>query len=254
MSKRAKTKEPEIMVPGDSPFAPIIEQAYEVFKGSKPGDTETCECCMDHRIRKDFFNHAPQDIPLYYVQDWFFGAVDYPISKGLWRFLLPRILEILACKEDPAMVALEVSLSRFPTGDQSQWTDQEWSVLDRFQRLYLKECEAVCPGTMADDVLCMFALAGWPADDLFEQVFDWPEDKLIRKLEEDWLTWGGHGGSVWVTAFWDDEQKARELWSSPKLEKRLLDIAMNDQTQPERAAVAFRLCDVLLDNRKIVGR
>lgn len=253
MSKRTKTKGPKIKLSGDSPFTPIIEQAYEVFKGFRPSDTETCECCMDNNIRKDFFNHPPQDIPLNYVQDWFFGAVDPPISKGLWRFLLPRILEILACREDPAMVALEVSLSRFPTGDQSQWSDQEWSVLDRFQRMYLDECETVCPGTMVDDVLCMFALAGWPIDALFEQVFEWPEEKLLRKLEEDWLSWNRHGGSVWVTAFWDDEQKARQLWSSPKLEKRLLDIAMSDQTQPERAAVAFRLCDVLLDNKKIAG-
>lgn len=254
MSKRAKTKEPEIRLPDDSPFAPIIAQAYEVFKGSKPVDTEACECCMEDSIRNDFFNHPPHDLPYYYVRDWFFAAVDYPISKRLWRFLLPRILEILACGEDPAMVALEVSLSRFPTGDRAQWSDQEWRVLDRFQRLLLKECETARPDDMVDDVLCMFALAGWPADELFGQFFDWPEDMLLRKLERDWLSWGGQGGSVSVTHFWNDMPKARQHWSSPKLEKRLLDIAMNDQTPPERAALAFRLCDVLLDNRKIVGR
>jgi len=80
---------------------------------------------MYPKIRKDFFNHGQADIPLNYINDWFFAAADIPLNKDKWRFVLPRILEVLASGEEPSSsIGIEVSLSRFATGDKKNWSEQ----------------------------------------------------------------------------------------------------------------------------------
>ena len=147
-------------------FYDLIQEAYVVFS-QPPTEHRVCDCCMCPKIRKDFFNHKQKDIPLDYINDWFFAAADIPLSKDKWRFVLPRILEALACCEEPSTTGIEVSLSRFSTGDKKNWNDEEWSVLDKFQRLYLSHShshshshsEQVYDDNI-DDIICMFANAG----------------------------------------------------------------------------------------------
>lgn len=247
MSKRKRDSGPDIRLPSASPFEPVIAQAYEVFSGPTPNDTETCDCCMEDWIRKDFFNHRSQDLPLYYIRDWFFAAVEDPISTTLWQFLLPRILEILACGEDPASVALEVSFSRFPTGERARWSEAQWKVLEEFRVTYLDYYDGFAEVNMLDDVLCMFGEAGWPLEPMMKQVLGWPDDVLVKRLWRDWASWGTGHRSIWITAFWKDEAAARARWTSKELEARLLEIGMAEKTPRDIADKALILTEIVLD-------
>lgn len=70
----------------DHPFFGIIEDAYQVFAYPKPTKLEVCEgCCMEPEIEADFFTPDIRELPLHYVQDWFFAAYDPPsVSKAIW--------------------------------------------------------------------------------------------------------------------------------------------------------------------------
>lgn len=149
------------------PLHEVISEAYRVFRYPKPNTLGVCQhCCMDPGIEKDFLTPDVQDLPLSYLRDWFNGGVDLEMPRGVWGYLLPRILEVLAAGEEPAVVGVEVSLNRFPTGDLTQWRADEWAVIDRFRREFLAD-RHIPDGCFLDDILCMFASAQFSVSDLF---------------------------------------------------------------------------------------
>jgi hypothetical protein len=236
----------------DDPFFQIISDAYAVFDYAKPSSMDVCQnCCMDADIEADFFSAPIAELPLHYLQDWFFAAYDpNGISKGTWAYLLPRILEVLAADEEAASVGLEVSLNRFATGNPNNWYAEEWRVLDRFQRAYLEREISRDTGYL-DDTLCMFALAGWNLDSLFAQVAASPDTKLVERLWNDWCRNCIPGReSVWITAFWESpgNSKAFEFYTSKLLYDRFTELALDDRTEKRLAEKAFAVASVIEQN------
>lgn len=245
---RKQQKPLKAKIASDHPFFEIIEDAYRVFDYETPTSIEVCEgCCMDADIEADFFNPPIRELPLHYLRDWFFAACDPKgISKRTWGYLLPRILEVLAMDDDPANVGLEVSLNRFQTGVRENWSDEEWDVLDRFQRAYLDR-EARRETEFLDDTLCMFGLAGWPLDDLFGHVLALPDEVLARRFWHDWCI---GRPSIWITAFWEapGNTLAFEFYTSRELYGRMEKLALDDATAPELAEKALAVGSVILAN------
>jgi hypothetical protein len=233
----------------EHPFHELIQEAYEVFEYDTPISTGVCRgCCMDPEIEADFFNPPVRDLPLRYVQDWFFAACDpSSLPRSVWGYLLPRVLEILAAGEDVAAVGLEVSLSRFPTGRQEVWSAREWSVLDRFQRLYLKRY-AEYSTEYLDDALCMFGNAGWPLSSLFEQVLGWSDQLIAERLWFDWCQYPP--GQIWITAFWEGggNERAYEFYTSQVLYDRMAALGLAEDAPPEIADKALAVADVVSAN------
>lgn len=245
---REENKPPEIngKVRTDSPFYGIIEDAYRAFDYPKPMQTGVCTCCMDSRIEKDFYNPDIRGLPLKYVQNWYQGAYEFPLPKSIWGYLLPRILEILAAGEDVSTVSLEISLSRFPTGDQSMWSKNEWAVIDQFQRLYLTEAiKQTGTGDFLDDILCMFAIAKWPLEDLHKQVMEIEEEFLVQKLWSDWCQF--EDPSIWQTPFWDkeNENKALMFYTSRQLYERLVSYGVDNNTPAHLSEKALNVAEVI---------
>lgn len=241
----ATTAAPEIIVDGkvdsDSPFYDLVQIAYRVFKQA-PTEHGVCECCMYRKIRNDFFNHGQANLPLHYVQDWFFAAADIPLNKSAWRFVLPRILEILASGQEPSNIGIEVSLSRFDTGNASNWSKEEWAVLDAFQKLFLSESQQRIDDRL-DDAVCMFASAGWSSDDLFSQVLEWPAENLVAKLWEDWCNYPNP--NIWITAFWNSEQEPRAFYTSQALQEKITNFALCENTASNLSKKAIEVSDLI---------
>lgn len=240
-TKKNKQQALKNKVNADSPYYDLIQMAYRTFKQA-PTEHGVCDCCMYPEIRIDFFNHGQANLPLHYVKDWFFAAADMPLAKDKWRFLLPRVLEVLACGEEPSDTGIEVSLNRFQTGEMGNWNTQEWAVLDQFQRQFLAQAGDQHDHFL-DDVICLFAIAGWPTDNLFEQVLTWPNNKLINKLWHDWCNC--RNPSIWITAFWDDENIPRKFYTSDSLQGRINDYALSDDTPTDLANKAMAVADVI---------
>ena len=242
-------------VEADNPFFGIISDAYRVFDVPKPASTEVCEsCCMYADIEADFFTPAIEDLPLAYVQDWYSAAYEPSgIAKATWAYLLPRLLEILASGNELANVGLEVSLQRFETGVPSNWNAEQWTVLDAFQRLYLRlQVERAGPfansADSIDDALCMFGLGGWPVDQLAGQLIAGDARALARRLHDDWsLEHYRECGAIWITPFWDPPGRERiwAFYTSQVLHDRIAALALAEDTEPGLAEMAFRVASVI---------
>lgn len=235
------------------PFYELVQEAYRVFAYPKPQSIEVCEgCCMDADIEADFFNPRIGDLPLSYVQDWYFAAYDpNGIAKATWGYLLPRVLEILAYGEDVSNTGPEVSLNRFATGVAANWSVEEWSVLDRFQRLYLNRALTDDMDEALDDVLCMFALAGWPLQDLLDQVAAQRSAVLAHRFWRDWCAGRVPGReSVWMTAFWESPARTEvfDFYTSRAMYRRLQQLAFADDTPPDLSEKALAVAAVIEAN------
>lgn len=257
---RAPDRLGEAKIGPENPFFEIIEEAYRVFDCPKPLRIEVCEgCCMDPAIEADFFKPPIAELPLSYVQDWFFAAYDPEtgVAKPTWAYLLPRILEILATGEDVDNCGLEVSLQRFPSGNSDHWSHDQWQVLDQFQRLYLKlQLERAGPfensSDPIDDVLCMFAKGGWQVEGLLDQLLGASDTVLAERFFLDWsLEHVREYGSIWITAFWDAEgrDKVWAFYTSQAIHDRMARLALDDDVNPKLAEKAYCVANVLSANQ-----
>lgn len=242
------TSQPAGTAPGD-PLSGLVEEAYRVFARPRPDAIGVCRgCCMDSRIEADFFNPDIRDLPLRYVQDWYSAAYERGgVPKPTWAYLLPRILEILAAGQTLDHVGLETTLNRFDTGNPDNWSRQQWHVLDRFQRMFLRR--TIAGGTdRLDDVLCMFRLGGWRLADLLDQVASADDADLAGRLWRDWCEGCVPGReSVWITSFWDapDHVTVFDFYTSGDLRGRMEALALSDRVDPAVAARACAVVDVI---------
>ncbi|MBO9575476.1 MAG: hypothetical protein J7494_07065 [Sphingobium sp.] len=236
---------PEAMLPPGHPLSDIVEEAYRTFSYPTPKSTEVCEaCCMNTKIAADFFNPPIRALPLTYLQDWYSAAYSpNGVSKQIWGYLLPRILEMLAANEDVCHVGIEVVLKRFDTGNPAHWTRGEWQVLDAFQRAYLG-FQMMREEDHLDDVVCMFRLGGWPLDALLAQVTSAPAALIARRL---WADWCDGLESIWTTAFWEKSDNARMLdfYTSRELYDRMEALALSDHVTADLAAKASAVAGVI---------
>ncbi len=247
-----KPSEPPTGIQPDHPLFDIIEDAYRVFACRKPKSIEVCRgCCMDAGIEADFFNPSIRELPLHYVQDWYSAAYDPKgIAKETWAYLLPRILEILACGGNVSNVGIEVSLNRFDTGNRENWSMEEWRILDSFQREYLNRT-VNRQEDFLDEVICMFRLGGWSLEDLFAQVAAISGAKLAQRLWHDWCSWPAPGREgISITPFWKspDNVAAFEFYTSRMLYDKMAALALADDTDAELAAKASAVAGIVEAN------
>lgn len=247
---RKQQKPLKAKLPADHAFFDIVSEAYRVFARATPKSIEVCEgCCMDADIETDFFNPPIDELPLHYVQDWYFAAYDPEgIAKSTWSYLLPRILEILAAEEDVSSVGIEVSLNRFETGNRKHWTVEEWRILDSFRRLFVQREIERRSVHYLDDTICMFRRAGWPLKDLLDQVAATADVILAQRFWNDWCKGVVPGReAVWLTAFWDEPDKttAFNFYTSDVLYRRMERLAFSDGTEPDVATKAFAVAGVI---------
>jgi hypothetical protein len=230
------------------PFYELIEEAYQVFAYPTPNTTGVCEqCCMDPKIEADFFNPPIRLLPLSYVRDWYSGAYNPEgIPKETWGYLLPRILEVLAAGEEASDTSLELSLNRFCTGNSDNWSKTEWSVLDKFQRMFLRS-QIEQERETIDEIICMFKLAGWPLNSLFDQVDSAPDLILAQRLWNDWCRTNVWRGAVCMTSFWEnaDRTKVFDFYTSRSLYDRMEALALDDDTDTEIATKASAVAGII---------
>ena len=255
MGKR-KLPETEVRIQPGHPFFEIIEEAYRAFAVPPPSSLGIQDWGMDAAVRRDLLTLPSVQLPYRHVRDWYFAEVDPAgVPRQAWAYLLPRVLEILAAGQPVSEISLELSLSRFATGNPDNWSAAQWAVLDRFQRLYLSramsrgEASAIYrSGDRLDDVLCMFRLGGWPLDCLLEQLAEMPDALLAERLWRDWCEGSPPGcEAVWITSFWPeaDREAIRAWYSSPALRARMEALAMADDTPADLAEQAEAVADLL---------
>lgn len=245
--RQGKQTEPGAKVPPGHPFHDLIEEAYRTFAGPKPQDVDVCtECCMSKAMAADFFRPDIAELPLEYLTEWFGAAcATEGVRKDVWAYLLPRTLEVLATGVEPNYVGVEISLSRFDTGNPARWSHEQWSVLDRFQRLFLHT--ATSRHHALDDILCMFRRGGWPLEDLLAQVTAMADEEIVERLWRDWCGEYDAYGSISTTPFWekDDQRRIMDFYRSEALRDRFESVALSDNAGADIAAKASDLVNAI---------
>lgn len=218
----------------------LVEDAYRVMSGPRPGDHQACtQCCMSQHSHRLFLDTDRRDLPVAFLDDWYHAAFGGPATPELRRYLLPCVMELLLAGQEMGL-GVELALQRFDTGVPALWTPAEQEIIDRFTALFL-DLQAVgrSPWGPLDDVLCMFALAGHDMTPILDHVWAWPDAALVSKLHADWCYPMG-GIALWHTAFWDsdrpgvDEAAATvsDWYRAPRLRERCFDICLDD-LQPD---------------------
>jgi len=222
----------------EHPLADVIARAYRVFDRPIPASDHACACCMCPEIKRDFLNHTARTLPFDHCAAWSMAAIDPDLPQEFWGWLLPRILEIIASGDEMNWASYGYVLSRYPTGDKSRWSPDEWSVLDDFQRQYMLNFPYM-EWDFLDDALCMFARAGWPVADLFAQIDQWPTDRLVAQLADDWHV--PNFDAIIIAPEWEDAKIPWRFWTRRALFERLFLYGMNPATPRPLAEKALHV-------------
>ncbi len=214
---RKTTKEIGARLPPDHPQVDLVVRAYAAFRCDKPQDPAVCSCCIDPKLRADFFSPDIEEMPLYYVQEWYAAAAVNPLPHALWTYLLPRVMEVVLCGEEPSGIGIEVTF-RGETGKAELWSPEQWQVLDDFQRAVFQMQPEKYQWSL-DDLICTFAKGGWSAEALWAQVLGWPDAVLAERLHRDWK--GYHALSIRVSPFWQGDSRMHDRYFDPELGHRM---------------------------------
>lgn len=223
------------MIEPEHPLFSLVERGYAVFKYQSPNNLGVCTtCCMCPLEVQDMLQAQVHEIPLLSIDRWYMAALSGTLTREVWGYLMPRILEILATGKEVCSLGNEIVLARFSTGNATLWRPEEWSVLADFQQQHLRWSVGVRPHEM-DTNLCMYNLGGWPLAGLWEQVLKWPDGLLVEALWESWWRLGYIERSV--TSFWPNEKKEQitALYSGPELRERVESIALSTSKSADKA-------------------
>lgn len=230
----------------------VVEEAYRVFDFPVPDSHGVCvNCCMDPKTEKNFLNVPIREMPSDYLNDWFHGAVGPGefVEKGLWGYLLPRILQMLVNGEDPATIGIQLSLNRFPTGSRDEWTDQQWAVLKRFHKLFLDRQKTVPTPDPLDDIICMFDDANFQGQASIAVLEAWETEELTLKLWHEWCQ--NNGYEVFFSSSWrnNSRQEIKNWYHSKKLFNRIFAFGSDTITPKELQQKAREVAGVIQGSR-----
>ncbi|MEM6974248.1 MAG: hypothetical protein AAF577_15740 [Pseudomonadota bacterium] len=219
-----------------SPFAPIIERAYAAIDAPRPQSLGVCDCCPSAVLMAEMRTMDRRQITAEHFIDWFFGAYDHPLPTPLWRYLLPRLMALLAMGEE--IVDIELALSRYPTGHRKGWSADAWDAIDDWQREMIA-CVHQRRHHGLDTMLCMFATAGWPLESLTAQVLAWPDEALVSTLFDEWLRFGHY--PLIASAFWEDKAAIMAFYTGDAIHRRIEAVALSERVEPDLARRAWEL-------------
>lgn len=229
-----------------------VDRVWRVMDGPVPSSHQACTaCCLTPENDDIFFRVPRREMPITLLDDWYSAAFAAPASPDLRRYMLPRVLDLLAQGTELGL-GFELMLQRFDTGTPELWTEAQNAAIAEFEAAFL-DAQAVIPSPWGslDDSLCMFALAGHDVDRLLARIWAWADADLITRLHHDWCTRGG----IWIrhTAFWKSDRlsitessdKVMTWYRAPQLRERCFDVWLKSQHAPTLQTMAEDLYDGL---------
>ncbi|MSU88120.1 hypothetical protein GE300_00645 [Rhodobacteraceae bacterium 2CG4] len=212
---------------GDT-LARLIAAAYAQFDRPPPPTTGVCRgCCMDPAIEADFLNHAARDLPLAYIEDWYFAAHAADLGRAHMAWLLPRILDLLAFAPGFGRQGLEVTLNRLPpAGFPDHWPAADVAlVADCCLAIFSRRLRA--PGACLDEWLCCFGEGGLDIAPFLAHLDALPDARLAALLARDWPP--DPDAAIPFSAFWARQPAKDRVWewyTSRRLRDRLAGVAL----------------------------
>ena len=174
------------MQPGKNMMA-IIERAYQVFKRYPvPRNFDICgPCCVSPEEEWALYEVPLRKLSFAVLNIYNQSATSEEQDSNEIRYLLPRILELIAHGQYPG-ISDELSLRRVGGASPTSWLPAEYDLLTQFARQHvidlLNEAEDHARLAELEAILIMFHLAGLDVTPLLDTVLDQPGFWAIASL------------------------------------------------------------------------
>lgn len=191
----------------------LVREAYWRFDCHPPRHVGVCSapgCCLPHYIADAMLRTPPTEHDPEWIRGWFQAA----IASGLEferghpvRWILPRVLDLLAAGEDVDWFDCALALDRLRyAGFPDDWEKVEVGLISVFCRARVDAADWTWGGPHLDDYLCMIARAPVDLDPVLAALNACATADLVLALHPD-----RHGPQILETTFWEDD--AREALS-----------------------------------------
>ncbi len=188
----------------------IVNEAYRIFSDNEPGEhLDACtHCCMKEADAKLLKSIPLKQIPLKLLQEYQDAAKPENLNIKELKYFAPKYLEFIKDYQYPSYEPL-LSLNRFGYFDKSDWTTEEWKLLNdfaiEFYKKYIRSAiDKTC--TTPIEILLMFYKGNLDVRCLLRE---WekcssPESLLhFNQLLEE-ISFDIHEGPTVMDAFSDD--------------------------------------------------
>ncbi|MCU4652609.1 hypothetical protein N8I71_07180 [Roseibacterium sp. SDUM158016] len=247
-----------VRVASGGPFHRLVEEAYRRFDRPAPRHAPGCSCalCADRAQARLLSGRAARDWTSEDVTAWLARAageergrsgiqVVSRTDRAVFRFLLPRILEMLAAGHLPQGEDLGRAMAQFAPGRADSWPEAEWAFLQRFagQMLDRAIIDEDWPLGLFE-TMQLLSDGGWPLQRLLRQAMADPE--LPAALSRLWGRAGRRDTlfpGTWSTGA---GRMLCETFVSPLMVERIMNFAMADGTTADEYDAAMRAADRLL--------
>lgn len=165
----------------------IIERMYQVFdRYPVPSQFDVClACCVsikdEQSLRQTPLRHLSPEV----LYEYNSSARSTQQDADEIRYLLPRLLELIAQGKEPA-ICQELCLERVANAALESWPDNERDLLADYARQYivdlLDEAERKAELALLGDALVMFYLGGLDVMPLLDAVLEQPGFWAIASL------------------------------------------------------------------------
>lgn len=175
----------------DRALAEAVKRAYAVFAAPPPADLSVCTvCCMRPEDEQRILATPQRELTLEHFRDWYFAAFyEDPVAM---KWLMPRILDLLARRENPDPLGLP--LRRLRGSDYLDgWSAEESAAVERCILLLMRRALRATAAAQDDPVQGWMewfdaaAEANIPLGPLIEDAMRAPVPLLARELTD--LRW-----------------------------------------------------------------
>lgn len=250
--------EPGRVARGD-PFFRMIEEAYRLLERPAPRHVPGCVCtlCADGCRSRRLSGRAARDWAAEDVHDWCARAsgqadpsgggaeVVSRTDRAVFRFLLPRVLEIVAAGDGARDPGLELAWKLFQPARGTAVEAGRTALFDRFAALLLDR-SIHDPDWSRDlfETMHFLASGGWSLRPLLRQAVADPD--LPAALARSWGR--ANRRSTLFPGKWPAGAAAAlsKTFVSPLMTERLMNFAMAEGTSPEETDAAMRTADLLI--------
>ncbi len=219
------------------PLRAAVEDAYRAFKTARPekwsGD--------DLQLGREYWARL-ETVPLHELNrsdTYHFLSETGKFPRHEVRYMLPRILDLLAEGQDPHSAGIECSLDCLAsTGFPQDWTDADIAVVETF---FARLLDATIDGVLESDgigtLFCMVANAHGDLPALLDRADQADPKTLARAVASDLDIIGGIGldgeliNAFWETAPGEHKESMIDWYRRPALVS-ILEQAFFSETDP----------------------
>jgi hypothetical protein len=247
------------MAQGD-PLQRLVERAYRAYDRPAPRHLSGCRCalCADRAQARALANRGARDWTAEEVRGWFERVsggeparnglkVASRTDRAVFRFLLPRVLELLAAGSLAADATTVKVFAQFEPGRLAPGGTSPDAIMPRFAGLLLDRA-LQDPDWPVDLIatLRLLASGGWPLPRLVQQAQNDPD--LPASLARAWSR--THRGEPPFLGTWPAGAVSvlRSTFLTPLLAERMMNYAMAEGTSACETDDAMRAADLLLRN------